>query len=128
MRYIALIFAFVIFGQSLSVCAPSIYHLSKKTESPVCKVEYADGKELPKCCKKSLKSQDERHDSEDEDSHGCCGDNCKCLCCVKVFIKQLPQDRMIHFSVKALVLKNIYPVYFHSFDYHSDTFHPPQSV
>ena len=126
MRLIAIIFAVVIFGQSLSVCAPAIYHLSKKSDVTFCKVDYSNGEELPKCCKKSVNSEDTSHESGDDNKHDCCGDNCKCLCCVKVFIKQLPQDRNINPVVKAIVVKNIYPVFFHSFDYHSDSFHPPQ--
>lgn len=128
MKFLAFIFAFTLFGQSLSVCGPKLYSDAKKSEGTVCQItaEDAGHETLSKCCRKALRSQEDQNPQQDEnEDHDCCGDNCKCFCCVKLFVRS-------HFYAtplllqKPLVVKNIFAVLFHSFDYHSDSFHPPQ--
>ena len=58
MRYVALIFAFLIFGQSLSVCAPDISFVTKDVENQVCKDSSSEKKHS--CC------QDKEHDDDDD--------------------------------------------------------------
>ncbi|MBC7884364.1 MAG: hypothetical protein H7X99_02750 [Saprospiraceae bacterium] len=118
MKYIALIFAFIIFGQSLSVCAPDIA-LVKKTESA--KECHADVQKSPKhsCCKNNDKDDDDTKD-------GCCGEGCKCFSCFKVFIPYFQGNSEFILIEKLIAERNISPVLCHSFDFHYTIINPPQ--
>lgn len=122
MRILAFIFACVLFGQSMSVCAPEIYRHVENSENSVCTVVKVDVHEdvLPACCKKGQQNQE-----PSDDEHDCCGDNCKCLCCAKLFVKSVFYAGHV-FTPRPAIIKNIFPEFFYSFDYHADSFHPPQ--
>ena len=123
MKQLALFFAFIIFSQSLSVCAPDLYFQSISSNnilSAFATDTHCDSK-TKSCCKKT-----DLPSGEDEHQDGkCCGENCHCFTCIKVFTKNLNTIDLID-QLRPIIVKNISPVFFHSFDYHSDQFHPPQ--
>ncbi len=119
MRYIALIFAFLIFGQSLSVCAPDIALLPKDVATKVCTASSSEKKHS--CCKS------EEHDTEKEQKDGCCGEGCKCFSCIKVFVQYFNNNSTdLVFQEKIIAKRNISPVLFYSFDFHYTLINPPQ--
>jgi hypothetical protein len=121
MKIVAFILSFLIFGQSLTVCRPSILSSFKSQESIVCSSD-TKGLEANKksCCTKNKKSSDQQKDKK-----GCCGDNCQCLTCGKVFLTTF-QFTKISFEEKLEISeKVIYPIFFHSFDFHPSIAYPP---
>lgn len=121
MKALAFLFAILIFGHSLGVCAPTFYRSAPKSQSISCKSENLSGK-TAKCCKKT-----EHTDQKNDENKECCGDNCKCLCCIKVFVKN-PESIVSKDIQKPFILKSIFPLFIHSFEYHSAPFHPPRIV
>jgi len=119
MRYIALIFAFLIFGQSLSVCAPDIAFVPKDVTTQVCNAPSSEKKHS--CCKSK------EHDTkEEEQEDGCCGEGCKCFSCIKVFVHYLLGKAEPSFTENIFAERNISPVLVHSFDFHYTLINPPR--
>ena len=118
MRYIALIFAYLIFGQSLSVCAPDIAFVPKDVTTQVCNAPTSEKKHS--CCKSK------EHDTKEEQEDGCCGEGCKCFSCIKVFVPYLLGKAEPSFTENIFAERNISPVLVHSFDFHYTLINPPQ--
>lgn len=119
MRYIALIFAFLIFGQSLSVCAPEIAFVPKDVATQVCNTAPSNDKKHS-CCKSK------EHDTEEEKNEGCCGEGCKCFSCIKVFVHYLIGKTQSEFTENTFTERNTSIVLVHSFDFHYTLINPPQ--
>ena len=118
MRYIALIFAFLIFGQSLSVCAPDIAFVPKDVTTKVCNAPTSEKKHS--CCKSK------ENDTEEEQKDGCCGEGCKCFSCIKAFVHFFISKAEVTFTENIFAERNISPVLVHSYDFHYTLINPPQ--
>lgn len=121
MKIVSFILSFLIFGQSLSVCTPSILYSNKNQETNVCTKETKGAEVKNKsCCAKNKKSSHHQKDKK-----GCCGDNCQCLTCGKVFLTTF-QFTKISFVEKLEISEKVnYPIFFHSFDFHPSIAYPP---
>lgn len=122
MKYIALIFSFLIFFQSLTVCAPVIYKQRLAAEKAVCQNFSVSNKDNKKhsCCNKMPKSDNT------EDKDGCCGDDCTCICCTKVFFQNNFSKSIISIQDIIFVETNIPLLFCHSFDFHQILVAPPR--
>jgi hypothetical protein len=122
MKHLALILSFIIFSQSLSVCGPSIAHNPKREIISDCKVNFTDLKnsKTHSCCSKIDKP------AQKEEKKDCCGDDCTCFCCVKVFINSLDCYKTSDSDLSPVAEKNISAIRVHSFDFHPSISYPPQ--
>lgn len=122
MKCISLIFSFLIFFQSLTVCAPPIYKQTMAAEKSLCQTVSLSNKENKKhsCCNKTSQSDD----SEDKDA--CCGDDCSCICCTKVFFQNNFSKSTFPIQDILFVETNILPLFCHSFDFHLLLVTPPR--
>lgn len=122
MRVFAVILSLIIFCQSLSVCGPKILHPIEKDN--VCSINYSQKAPIKSCCTKLHKNQSK--DTKDKKQKGCCGDNCKCITCAKVYLNHLPYFKLTFLDTTFFVERNIKPIWYHSFDFHPSLIHPPQ--
>jgi hypothetical protein len=122
MKQLAFILSIIIFSQSLSVCGPAISHSQKPVIHYDCKDNPADLKKdkTHSCCSNKDK---ESHNEEKKD---CCGDDCKCFCCIKVFINSLDYYKKSDSDLSPVAEKNIPAIKVHSFDFHPSISYPPQ--
>lgn len=122
MRVVALILSLIIFFQSLSVCGPKLNILKEKEK--VCTIDYKQNTPVKSCCSKISKNLGK--DTKDKKQKGCCGDDCKCITCAKVYLNHLPAFTITYFETSVFVERNIKPICYHSFDFHPSLIHPPQ--
>lgn len=122
MKYLALILSFIIFSQSLSVCGPSIAHNRKPELISHCKVDFTHLKnsKTHSCCNKKDKPTDNKEKKD------CCGDDCKCFCCIKVFITSLDYYKTSEVDLAPVAENSIPAIKVHSFDFHPSISYPPQ--
>ncbi len=116
MRILALILSIIIFHQSLSVCGPRLnMHANQKAQT-----ECKSDKPTKSCCAKNEQKQDDHKDQD-----GCCGDNCKCLTCAKVFLNNIPTTDIKWSEEIEITNRVIYPLFTHSYDFHPSIAYPP---
>ncbi len=124
MKLFSLILSIVVFFQSLSVCGPRFSHSVSEGKDNTCTIDYSKKSPVKSCCSKLQQKHDK--DTQDKNQKGCCGDDCKCLTCAKVFLNTLPYFDFPVVIVELLVERNIKPIRFHSFDFHPSLIQPPQ--
>lgn len=125
MRIIALILAILIFNQSLSVCGPKFTSINGSPISAVCTSTLDNNTPTKSCCS-SL------HKKDTEDTHkkkhkDCCGDNCKCLSCAKVYMHTLKYYTFEEVDNTIFSSSNNMPILYHSFDFHPSLTYPPRA-
>ncbi|MBP6446047.1 MAG: hypothetical protein KA341_04530 [Saprospiraceae bacterium] len=124
MKIVALILSFIIFHQSLSVCALKLLPSQSSKESLGCSIEHDNNAPVKNCCSKLHKK--EGKDQKEKKHKGCCGDNCKCLTCAKIFLHTLEYYSIKESENTIYKENNNMPVLFHSFDFHLSLTNPPQ--
>jgi hypothetical protein len=130
MKVIVIILSFLLLAQSMVLCSGSLQTLAdlwqhtKLSQETICE---ATSHNMPKsCCSADAKSSC-TEDSPKSNDKGCCGDDCRCFCSVKVFTQRLHVFRLSEktdekYSGQVNTLRN-----FHSFDYHPSISYPPQT-
>lgn len=116
MRRIAFILSLLIFHQSLSVCGPKFTIFLPISQQTECITD----KPTKSCCAK----KETKHDNHKE-KDGCCGDNCKCLTCAKVFLNSLNFTEIKWIEEIEITKKIIYPVFVHSYEFYPSIAYPP---
>jgi hypothetical protein len=124
MKIVALILSFFIFHQSLSVCGPKLISGTSGKEGQECMVANGDNGPVKSCCSK-LHKKDGKEQKEKKHK-GCCGDNCKCLTCAKIFLHTLKYYSYTEIENTIYTKSNNMPVLVHSFDFHPSLTNPPQ--
>lgn len=85
-------------------------------------MDFSDKSSSPKksCCSKKTEKKSDQKDKDD-----CCGDNCQCLTCIKVFLNTSDQAS-IRDVLNAIKTENtIEPVLVNSHDFHPTITYPP---
>jgi hypothetical protein len=119
MKQIAVIFSFLIFFQSLSVCGPEVAH-NKETDVRECHASSdSEGKKASCCTVPAQSTQDE------EEHDDCCGDNCHCFCCVKVVFFSMIMEGNHSSNILFPRACAAWPSFCHSFDFHPSIAYPP---
>lgn len=127
MKIVALILSFFIFHQSLSVCGPKLISGTSDKEGQECMVANGDNGPVKSCCSKLHKKDGKEQKEQKEKKHkGCCGDNCKCLTCAKIFLHTLKYYSYTEIENTIYTKSNNMPVLVHSFDFHPSLTNPPQ--
>lgn len=124
MRIVALILSFMIFHQSMDVCAhdlgrAAMEHHQDNDNS----IQSSDQK--THCC--AAKTQKEDHEKNDKNDHKHCnGDFCKCISCIKVFLTDTSVSIDLKLTNVILDTKVNQFVSVHSFDFNPNLKHPPR--
>ena len=130
MKVIVIILSFLLLAQSMVLCSGSLQALAdlwqhtKPSHETVCEM---NSQNMTKsCCSADTGSSCNRDESSSRDN-GCCGDDCRCFCSVKVFTQRLHVFRLAEetdekYAGQVNTLRN-----FHSFDYHPSISYPPQA-
>lgn len=122
MKIVAFILSIIIFHQSLSVCGPKLGGLKTSDDTETCSM---DSKSKVKSCCAKL-HQDHKQEKKDKKHKGCCGDDCKCLTCAKIYLHGLMYFSIEEMDISNFGERNIMPLLVHSFDFHPSLTYPPQ--
>lgn len=122
MKILAIILSVLLFCQSLSVCGPAIGINQKSNTTTECNANPSSSRNYTKkkCC-----SHKEKSNQKKDTKKGCCGDNCQCLTCAKVFIPMFQYTRINIEDQTTPAKKVVCPVFFHGFDFHASIGYPP---
>ena len=123
MKVVTLILSIIIFCQSLSVCGPTFDKSHSTTAVKECKMDI----DVKSTSKKSCCSKKEQKHDDHKDEDGCCGDNCQCLTCAKVFLNTFQFSKIKWLEEIEITKKIIYPVFVHSYDFHPSIAYPPNA-
>ncbi|MFZ1750600.1 MAG: hypothetical protein WAU01_10425 [Saprospiraceae bacterium] len=124
MKILVFILSLVILSQSLSAHRTfDIGIVSCHTDAACAKdMSTLDQPTKHQCCSKDANS------SSDEDAQDdCCGDDCKCFCCLKVLLTLFAGIKGQNVSVHGHATQNMMPIMAHSFDFHPSISYPPQA-
>ncbi|MBK9581515.1 MAG: hypothetical protein IPO48_06305 [Saprospiraceae bacterium] len=110
------------FCQSMSVCGPAIGINQNSNTTTECNANPSSSRNYTKkkCC-----SHKEKSNQKKDTKKGCCGDNCQCLTCAKVFIPMFQYTRINIEDQTTPAKKVVCPVFFHGFDFHASIGYPP---
>ncbi len=127
MKPFVIILSFLLFAQSFALCKGTVDRFQNLfAEASTCSMNANDTTTLS-CTKKSCCQPVEKNNASKKDSSkGCCGDDCRCFCCVKVFNSTLHSFKMPEILEEKYNQKSIAAVNVHSFDYHASISYPPQ--
>lgn len=122
MKILTLILSFIIFSQSLSVCGPSISHPQTPLVLKECKIDISGliNENDHSCCIKKDQS------CQEDENKDCCGDDCKCFCCIKVCLNNFYYYKTAASDLSVFTEKNNTFIGVHSFDFHPSISYPPQ--
>lgn len=122
MKIVAIILSLIIFSQSLSVCAPAFGPSQQNEDVRHCGIEKSESaKPVKSCCvKKGGNKQDQK------EKKGCCGENCQCFTCSKVFFSEAEYLYNLAYTENTIyVEQTMFPLYVHSYDFHPSISYPP---
>lgn len=126
MKILAVILSFLLFTQSFAMCKGTV----DRYESLFNKIEMCEvNNEIntPSCTQKSCCDTSKNDDSSKKtSSKGCCGDDCRCFCSVKVFNTVLHTFKFPETKEEKYSNKVVLPLTVNSFDYHPSISYPPQ--
>jgi len=124
MKIVSFILSLIIFSQSLSVCGPSFSYSQKLSDFKECTsdVSKSDSHKSHSCCSKEEKTNQNKEEKKD-----CCGDDCKCFCCIKIIGNDLHYYKTEETDSKLITENSIGLLMVHSFDFHPSISYPPQT-
>jgi len=127
MRILVVILSILLFAQSFALCSGNFERMKNLFETAaVCTMNYSATTSSASTKKSCCQSAKMTEDSSKTPAKGCCGDDCRCFSCVKVFNLTLHTFRLSEIQEEKYAQKVMTPVNVHSYDYHASISYPPQ--
>lgn len=127
MKSIVVILSILLFAQSFALCSGTLERMKSLFEvTPICTMDYSASSSCTSTKKSCCQSSKMAEDSSKTPTKGCCGDDCRCFCSVKVFNSTLHTFRLPEVLEEKYAQKVMMPVNVHSYDYHASITYPPQ--
>ncbi len=127
MKSVVVILSMLLFAQSFALCSGNFERMKSLFEEPsVCTMDYSASPSATSIKKSCCQSSKNTKDTNKTPTKGCCGDDCRCFCSVKVFNStlhtfRLPEVQEEKYAQKVMMLVNV-----HSYDYNASITYPPQ--